>query len=53
MRTSPRTASTPAGEPALGEYFGCDGHVRLNFGFGADYVGAALAAVGPVVDRLC
>lgn len=35
-----------------GAHFGCEGHLRLNFGFGADYVARALKAMSPVVRSL-
>lgn len=36
-----------------GVYFGLDGYLRLNFGFGAEYVAGALEAMAPVVRELC
>jgi aspartate/methionine/tyrosine aminotransferase len=35
-----------------GLYFGAEGHIRFNFGFGADYVAGALAAMSPVIGTL-
>lgn len=35
-----------------GVYFGCEGYLRMNFGFGTGYVGAALDAMSPVVRAL-
>jgi aspartate/methionine/tyrosine aminotransferase len=35
-----------------GVYFGCEGYLRFNFGYGADYVDGALAAMSPVVRSL-
>lgn len=35
-----------------GVFFGIEGHLRINFGFGVDYVRAALAASTPVLRTL-
>ncbi|UYM07257.1 aminotransferase class I/II-fold pyridoxal phosphate-dependent enzyme [Solicola gregarius] len=35
-----------------GVFFGIEGHLRINFGFGVDYVRAALAATTPVLQGL-
>lgn len=35
-----------------GVYFGCEGYLRMNFGFGTDYVKAALDAMTPVIQKL-
>lgn len=35
-----------------GVYFGCEGYLRFNFGYGTDYVGDALAAMTPVIRSL-
>jgi aspartate/methionine/tyrosine aminotransferase len=36
-----------------GVFFGCEGYLRINVGFGVDYVANALAAMAPVVRAMC
>ena len=35
-----------------GVFFGCDGFLRTNFGFGVDHVADALATVAPVMEKI-
>jgi aspartate/methionine/tyrosine aminotransferase len=36
-----------------GVYFGCEGYLRINVGFGVDYVTEALTAMEPVIRTMC
>jgi aspartate/methionine/tyrosine aminotransferase len=46
---------SPTGSAVLvcpGVYFGCEGYLRFNFGYGADYVKDALAVMSSVFRSL-
>jgi aspartate/methionine/tyrosine aminotransferase len=36
-----------------GVFFGCEGYLRINVGFGVEYVADALAAMEPTIRKIC